>query len=1235
MFGSSVSQSNAGYGGFSTSQHQPSVNFFGANTAQPATTPNFMNAAFPQSSQPATGGFGAFGATASAPATTAPNMFTNVGATVGQLQRPAFGAGFVQPTAQPETTAGTGSGAFGQGTSAFSQTNGDTMLSTPQIPPPKPLGWNKQTPNGIVGTPNSSGSESPDRPPHIEQVEDVTPPNVFANLQRPPPQPAPTPTATQPKPTATSLFSFNKPDVPNAPQEPEKQPQKEKENEQPSFFTSTQQSTSKASSNPFGSLQLMSDAQKTPSLSTPSQPEKSNPSGMFTQGLKLTDPLASPPASSTIRYPAGLSTAQKPAENAPAREASPQKRPNSPEKQARPPSNGLSGFGGWGKLPSDPPKFYQPSPGPQPQPMGPKGTTASALGPELFSQLLPELLREDNLPPPNTQGGITEEEKKYHYQAHKIDRLNKSIIRMLSMMPRTSDLSAVCFEYVCWMQEIKKATQGSRLGDLISVHGEIEGRRRYDQEQGRVPMDGTNKRKASPPEEEENEKRLKMNGDVAQSDTASKFQSILQQAKPNDNAAPAPSSAFGFSNATATPSKTSAIFAQAAASPAAPPLWGNPFGNDSASSAQPTTSNMFGNATASTIKQPASNTFGNATSSPARQPASNMFGNPSGSPAPRASNMFGNKEATSTATPTQSNATSLFSTGAATTTTPAAPGFTRFEPSTTLTTSGAVKAPGFTHFEPRKTLTPSDAAKAPVSPGFKPITNLSPSTALALPKFGNGPTNFLSQFSKNAEEEAKKAKREAFRNDYDSDEETKEEWEARYEKKQEEKRKQISAASSVVGFRFTPTSSVAGSNAGSADEGEIKTSSSFLALPAAGNHSRLSRSASPLSPASPEGSVFDQPQSSTPGTFSRDNPFAQFSRQASEKGDADDEQESADDDEIAGQQEEEEEDQESTPRASNGVVSRRGPFEDDSDGSELETPEQRTDGLFGRVSRDSPGDRTPLATTGANQGSILGTAGPANQIWTPKDPIKFASNNIVKEGEKSAIKPLFNFTPAGGSRPQGVLSGLFPGSKESAPPPGVATPSNPFGSTVTPMAKATPATSLLPPSSATSVFNTPIWGSRATTPFSDLSGAESTATEAEGAKLDPQIVIADIDQDKEGHEVIFEASKVKATRFDQGEEQQDDGEEGRKAGWHVVGVGPVVILKSEETGVVSMLMRSVPSSKIIINTRMAGVLNPQVLKKRARFVIVTQDGPQSYLISFLTEEDSQAFVEACKANGAK
>jgi hypothetical protein len=798
----------------------------------------------------------------------------------------------------------------------------------------------------------------------------------------------------------------------------------------------------------------------------------------------------------------------------------------------------------------------------------------------LFALFLPEIMREDNLPAPAPGQDLNAEEKKLYYSNLKIARLNKVWALSLPQLQVYGDLSPFMGDYAALLAEIKKDTKDSRLGQLYSTHGETAGQRLYDQEQGRLPADGTNKRKAAPAEDEEKEKRAKVNGELGGSSTVNKFQSILGQStqQPNGGSSSGAGGLFGASAGSPAPAPSSNLFAKAA--PAAQPSSSGGLFAASSTSAAPSTTNMFGSISAAPAATPASSS------------TSNLFAK--------------------AATPANGTTSSLFSTPKPST--EAAPTPTAgsgFKPTTSSTTDDAVKPPSFG--------------------GFKPTLSSGTTASSGPPKFGGGGgASFMNQFAKNAEETAKKERQKAFDDDYDSDEETKEQWFARYDKAQEEKKKKLAAASAGSSFKFTPTSSVAGSNAGSGDEAEPKGFASFLAPPAANNF--FSRSASP---ASVTGSVFDQPRASTP--ISKDNPFANLSsQQPSEKGDADDEDEgsAADADEdspqatslgLDGTSEQEEDD--ATPKP-NGIFKRKGPFEEDDD-SQSETPvkQTRTDGLFGRISRD--GDRTPLASTGANTSSLFSTSAAADQTWTPKDPIKFASTNASSDAESGTTKkPLFSFTPANSTQPKsGVFSGLFSGTQNSAATSGAATPSNPFASLTTPAAKLKAGDSLLPPpSGATSVFSSPGW-SRATTPGpSDISGAESTAGEEE-TKSDAQIDIADLANDTVGADVLFQAPKVKATDFAKEETET------KKKGWNIAGVGPIAIFTKDD--VTSLLMRAHPSGKIVLNTRLSSVLNPEPMKKRVRMLVVTGEGPQSYVISFQTEEEASSFADACKANGAK
>ncbi|KIW08768.1 uncharacterized protein PV09_00706 [Verruconis gallopava] len=1129
IFGASQTQSTPTFGGFGASQSTGTTSLFSTSTSQPASI----------------SGFGGFGSSSSATTTNSSNLFSGT---------------FGQSAAPSTSTPAPSFGGFGQAAPSFGQTNGDSMMSiTPESSPQKRLGWNKDVTNGMADAQND-GAESPDRPPHVEQ-ESGTRPNPFQNIQRANP-PAPTPKPAEPKPASAPLFSFSQPAAVEKSTELGKSQEQEKENQKPSLFASAKQTSTEAPTNPFATIQRMSQSTQSPLSQTPSQPEQ--PKSLFAS-TPITAQSSSSPAKPSLFNPSTtLSSFSKPAENVPLSQPAPQSEPEPTRIQ-------------WGKVDtsSKPAEtiFSKPTavslaPEPSPAPQSPEKAatlpTPSTAKSAFFQQLLPIVLREDNLQAPNQS--LNSEEKTSWYQVLKLKRLNQIFSQMWSKAPDHADLSSYCRDYILLAAEIKKPTENGRLGGIATV-----------------PKEGTNKRKASPSEEQEPEKRPKTNGDAPASETGSKFQSIFESSGQKNNIFQGTSNIFAA--ASPTPAKTANIFAQSTASPA-----------------------------------------------PAPSPAKSLFSSSTAAPASSGSSLFSSKSNATLANSTEANSTNVYSkesTASATSTTPASGGTSVFQ------------------FKPVGTSKASSAPPATTFVGFKPTNNSTASSSAGPPKLdaNASASSFLSQFAKSAEETAKEAKRKAMLEDYDSDEETKEEWSARYDREQEEKKKKL-AASATSSFKFTPTSSVAGSNAGSGDEAESKAKPSFLAPPTTNSlFSGLSRTPSPVSAASPSGSVFDMPRSNTPGQLSKDNPFANLSRQASEKGDADDEDEdSSADGDVQSLDETNEEGQntngEATPKV-NGVQKRVGPFEEDeSEESRPTTPkpaEERKDGLFGRVSRDPPvsGDRTPLATTGANTSSVFSTSATTAGIWTPKDPIKFANKDTSSEGEKeTAKKPLFNFAPVGSSSqaPQSVFSGLFAGTQNSsATPSGPATPSL-FANLNASASKPSGGNSLLaPPSGATSVFSTPGWNSRASSVApSDVSGAESTAGEGEEPKPDVQIDISDMAKDKEGHEVIFESSKVKATRFEKADEAAK-----RAEGWQVIGVGPIAILKNDDTGVVSILMRTTPSGKIIINTRMSSILKAEVMKKRARIIILSKSGPEPHLISFQTEDDCKAFVDACKANGAK
>lgn len=516
-----------------------------------------------------------------------------------------------------------------------------------------------------------------------------------------------------------------------------------------------------------------------------------------------------------------------------------------------------------------------------------------------------------------------------------------------------------------------------------------------------------------------------------------------------------------------------------------------------------------------------------------------------------------------------------------------------------------------------KSKTPvSDTTPKPVAEGSK----------FKMPTFD--PTaNLMASFGKKAADTAAEAKKKAFDNDYDSDEETEAEWDRKYEEKMAAKAAELKKVQQNSGFgfkvnTFAPTSS--------------------LAPPSTNGGFNFSRSVSPA--ASANGSVFDAARSSTPGGS---NIFGHLSNAGSDvegsaRGDADDEDSDDDAQQSNGAKTSDnqpngqfggfsESDDAPSDTAASGRslfdrVEKRPEAPSSSTSSNLfgfpisadKSNAKPSSGLFGRVSRDEPSERPPLATTAANDGGLFGfgkavTAG--DQTWKADSPIKF--NNGTTE------PPKFSFTASTPSKatPSGFsFSPNAPTTTPSSSLWGPTSGSSLFGATK-------PSQSLFVPSGSSSVLPSGTT-SRATTPgVSDVSGAETTGGEQEDTRSDPQIGdLVGMEAAKLGHDVLFESDKVKSSRY------EIDPSGKKSPAWATQGIGPIAILKDQTSGVTKILMKKEPSGGIVINTRLMASTKYEPIGKRARFGIfnaATSKMDQT-IIQLGSEEEATNFVQVCE-----
>lgn len=704
----------------------------------------------------------------------------------------------------------------------------------------------------------------------------------------------------------------------------------------------------------------------------------------------------------------------------------------------------------------------------------------------------------------------------------------------------------------------------------------------------------------------------------------------------------------------------------------------------------PRTNNIFSANTSTTIEAPSnstpasSNIFGSlpggqsATPSPSTtaKPAvgNNFF---SGSKS-QSSNIFGSPSNINLSTPSQTSGSS------ATAASPA------FKPSTTLFSDAKSTTPASNLFSPKPTSatpTTNSIAKGGSAPALSGAATSINSTSFQIPKFGSsaGPVNFLNQFAKKAKSAEEEAKQKAKDEDFDSEEETEAEWEARYEEKQRKLRAAAEEAAKNSSLKFT----IPVSTASSESDTTSKTPFTVSKAPSATTSNGLfvSRTGSPTPSTTGGASVFDTPASKS---ITSNNIFghlseAESSADAGKDGAQDSEQSDAD--EPEGSNEKQDVGASKSPIKS---FSKRRQTDHDSDDETIEDvmrrkrqdrspPTQKkapdtgfpvaskSRSLFDRVTVGADGKPErdlPTATTeksnGASEGmpkkaTLFGnTLPPSTNIFQPKTTLSgdqtFKHDSPIKFGMSSA--PSFNVTPAspsggaGASDPKPTF-GLFGSSNVSGITPATTAPSAlaktstggistdvgfSFGTPPTTKPTSTFLSASTPGSTSTfpSGFNSP-FTSRATTPFSadETSGKES-APEKEKSNddddtgpSDAQVLLTDLTEDeKRENDVLFECEKAKAM-----EHSKANG-----ASWENKGIGPLRMLRNKSTGVVSILMRLIPSGRIIANSRLIAKFTPVVDKTTVRIVIPRDAKLVSWVMKFKTAEIASEFAKAYNDN---
>ena len=567
---------------------------------------------------------------------------------------------------------------------------------------------------------------------------------------------------------------------------------------------------------------------------------------------------------------------------------------------------------------------------------------------------------------------------------------------------------------------------------------------------------------------------------------------------------------------------------------------------------------------------------------------------------------------------------------------------------------------------------PSSSSEASSSTSKPPTFNV--------PKFGNGTTNFLSQFGKAAEKNAEEEKKKRKAADFDSDEEDEASWERRDAEEQRAKKKKLEEAARGKGAKIIDGKwTMVGENELCTNAPQETSMESSL-------------------------SVFDKP--SAPLTNGH-NIFGHLSgeesgAEGSKTGDADDEDDGQDDiheddDEGDDGHDEDQEDGEdkvrwqkansnpfgphSSPSASppsqhftkpTGDVSGRSLFDritkDESGKATHETPRPDTkttsqgSNIFGQ-SRNVFGQSTFSGSSSNIFGqSSLGASNAASEkssstsatdilsklpsstsnqnvfgkLTSSTSPLDASKNGDSPKGDhtwkpESPIRfggPEVNVTSPSPSKP--AFGGLFGASPKTGAT--TETPAKPTSS----LFSATPAkspnvgfgfgpnpskpamNSLALPSNAAS--NTT---SRATSPGATTGESATESTfEDDGAERHDQLDLTSGGPGEEDEDVVFQV-KAKALTFD-----------AEKKTWATRGVGPLRILKHKETSKTRILMRQEPNGRVIINSALVSALKYEDAKnKTVRVPILKDDGkPETWMARVGKDDDAKELIRILEEN---
>ncbi|KAH7065190.1 hypothetical protein B0J12DRAFT_27272 [Macrophomina phaseolina] len=382
---------------------------------------------------------------------------------------------------------------------------------------------------------------------------------------------------------------------------------------------------------------------------------------------------------------------------------------------------------------------------------------------------------------------------------------------------------------------------------------------------------------------------------------------------------------------------------------------------------------------------------------------------------------------------------------------------------------------------------------------------------------------------------------------------------------------------------------------------------------------------SPSASAADTGSVLNSRQASPDAR----NPFGHLSQDEG-RNDEDD----ASDDEENGEQ------GSTTPKAApkNDGLFGRITKDATTAGSGPQAPEES--GLFGRITATSA-DSSKSATTNpfgfpaASYEAPGGAkAGPVLKTWNGDagSPIKFGSSpssqtdNGKKDGtsSSSSSNPFAGIATSSSSAP----SAIFKFASASTPP----SDSSPF--------KFNPVAAT--PSGGGSVLGSGL-GSRATTPGLSTGASENENSAAENEDDEEtqtvdkeQIALrtALTEEDKKTYEVLFDTDirPVTMVRVVKKTEEEMKANPKGTTKFEAQGKGPLRILKHKESGAASLLLKSEPMGRVLINSRLLPKFDYK--RQKAKFALLPFTDAkgaiaQTYL-KFEDDDECTKFVEVCK-----